>query len=103
MKFYWFLLVIFMMISCGSPSSKFKDSFNPQYQARDGGGLNATVTGSACSMNPGKAKDSAKKAALYHLRSLLGNQRYNTEFDTVREYTEGEKRCFEIQASAKPI
>ena len=103
MKNFWSLLVILMMISCGSASNKFKDSFNPQYQARDAGGLNATVTGSACSMNPLKAKDSAKKAASYHLRSLLGNQRYKTEFSTVREYTQGEKRCFEIQASSKPI
>ncbi|MEC7348587.1 MAG: hypothetical protein VYB60_06890 [SAR324 cluster bacterium] len=103
MKYVGVLLMIWMMISCGSSSNKFKDSFNPAYQARDAGGLNASVTGSACSINSAKAEDSAKKAASYHLRSLLGNQRYKTEYEIVREYVEGEKRCFEIQARAKPI
>ena len=79
MKYAGFLFMILMMISCGSSSNKFKDSFNPTYQARDAGGLNASVTGSACSINEAKAEDSAKKAASYHLRSLLGNQRYKTE------------------------
>lgn len=103
MKYVGVLLMILMMISCGSSSNKFKDSFNPAYQARDAGGLNASVTGSACSIKAARAEDSAKKAASYHLRSLLGNQRYKTEYETVREYVEGEKRCFEIQARAKPI
>ena len=103
MKYVGVLLMTLMMISCSSSSNKFKDSFNPAYQARDAGGLNASVTGSACSINAAKAEDSAKKAASYHLRSLLGNQRYKTEYETVREYVEGEKRCFEIQARAKPI
>ena len=57
MKNFWFILVVMMMISCGSASNKFKDSFNLQYQARDAGGLNATVTGSACSMSLLKAKE----------------------------------------------
>ena len=103
MKHLGVLLMILMMISCGSSSNKFKDSFNRAYQARDAGGLNASVTGSACSINSAKAEESAKKAASYHLRSLLGNQRYKTEYEIVREYVEGEKRCFEIQARAKPI
>ena len=103
MKYVGVLLIIIATISCGSSSNKFKDSFNPAYQARDAGGLNASVTGSACSIKAAKAEDSAKKAASYHLRSLLGNQRYKTEYETVREYVEGEKRCFEIQARAKPI
>ena len=103
MKHFGVLLMTLMMISCGSSSNKFKDSFNPTYQARDAGGLNASVTGSACSIKAAKAEDSAKKAASYHLRSLLGNQRYKTEYEIVREYVEGEKRCFEIQARAKPI
>ena len=103
MKYVGVLLMILMMISCGSSSNKFKDSFNTAYQAREACGLKASVKGSACTITAAKAEDSAKKAASYHLRSLLGNQRYKTKYETVREYVEGEKRCFEIQARAKPI
>ena len=39
MKYVGVLLMIMAMISCGSSSNKFKDSFNPAYQARDAGGL----------------------------------------------------------------
>ena len=102
MKHVGVLLMILIMISCGSSSNKFKDSFNPAYQARDAGGLNASVTGSACSIKAAKAEDSAKKAASYHLRSLLGNQRYKTEYEIVREYVEGEKRCFDCLLYTSP-
>jgi len=64
MKYVGVLLMILMMISCGSSSNKFKDSFNPAYQARDAGGLNASVTGSACSINQLKRRIQQKRRLL---------------------------------------
>ena len=92
-----------LLVSCATASLKFKDEFNPEYHARDRGGINATVTGKACSMIAETAQDAAKKAADYHLRSLLGNERYRTDFKLVRKFREGDKVCFVIQGRARQL
>ena len=97
------ICMAWLLVSCTSASQKFKDKFNPKYQSRDQGGLNATVTGTACSMTTERAEDSAKKAAEYHLRSLLGNERYLINFKTIRQFREGDKFCFEIQGKAQQL
>ncbi len=84
--------------SCGTVSEKFRDGFNREYESRDRGGFNTVVSGTGCSIIPTKAENSAKKAAEYHLRSVLGNARYLPEFKQIQKYQDGEKTCVVIKA-----
>ena len=91
----------FLIISCGKNvrPQKFQHG---DYQVRDRGGFEAVITGKACSADKGHALISAKQAANFNLRSLIGDKPYISDLKVIRKFREEEKYCYEIQAIAKP-
>ena len=101
--------LVFLLISCNNKPRNFQGGYDPvywqsgalhNYRVRDHGGLKAVITGKGCSTIDERALYSAKKAAEFNLRTLLGNKRYLPNFKVLRHFREEKRICYEIQASA---
>ncbi|MBC8257935.1 MAG: hypothetical protein H8E38_02875 [SAR324 cluster bacterium] len=93
-----FSLVLFN--GCTSADRSFQTYYDSEYKVVDQGKLDVIVKGRACALLEKDAVSGAKRAAEYHLRSVIGNQYYHKRFKEVRRYSDGDKTCVEISAAA---
>ncbi len=96
----FYFICFFIFTGCSSVGEKFRSTYDPKYQVYDKGGLDAVVKGRSCAMTNRDAVAGAKQSAEYHLRSVIGNQRYIPKFEEVRRYSEDGKYCVEMSVSA---
>ncbi len=98
------LIVIFLSVgllgACSSNSSDlFRSTFDPRYEVADKGGLDATVRGRACALDPQEARRAAENTAAFHLRSVVGNERYLPRFKEIGRSSSGGQTCVEVLAT----
>jgi len=91
-----FTLLFLWGCSGGNP---FRSSFDPNYQVRDGGGLDVVVQARACAATQAQAEREARKNAEFQLRKVVGAQRYLPRFTTIHEGYSGGQHCAEVQAA----
>lgn len=93
-----FIFVYLFCFGCSSSEEFIEIYYDRDYKILDRGGKNVTVISKACSIFPEKALFEARRYADYHLRSIIGNERYSKKFEKIKNYNYGQKTCVEILA-----
>jgi hypothetical protein len=62
----------------------------------------ALATGVGCASTENEAEQRAREVSTFNLRRVTGNARYRIEFSRVRETSEPNRVCVELQAQAIP-
>lgn len=63
----------------------------------------ALVTGIGCAPNVNEAEERAREVSTFNLRRVTGNALYRIEFYRLRETSEADRVCVEMQAQAIPF
>jgi hypothetical protein len=90
-----------LAVACGGaekPRGPLDYIQDEHFAIRDPGGRQAAATGTGCALARNEALTQAERAAHYNLRGVMGPGRYRVQFERLREFQEGERICFEVEA-----
>ena len=92
-----------MIIGCTTIHKKYLTFYDPGYKVIDRGGLDVIVISRACSDKFEDALSAAKNNSKFHLRSVVGNQKYGIKYNEVGNYINRNKICVEMSAKSFPL
>jgi len=99
-RFFLSVAVLSLLMACTPVNDHFKTTYDPEYRTIDRGGINAVVSGGACSRSEQEAVRAARKAAEYNLRTVIGGKRYLVKVRNIRVYREGGSICADVTVGA---
>ncbi|MGK5090918.1 hypothetical protein WDW89_02745 [Deltaproteobacteria bacterium TL4] len=94
-------LLVLLDMSCSLDSKEFSTRYSEGYQVEGYAPTNTAATGTACARQYRDAADAAKNAALFNLRSVVGNYRYVIHYRESRRFQKGSQTCIEMIAIAR--
>ena len=97
-----FFFSYFLFNGCSIVGENYETLFDPEYKVIDSGKLDVIVKSRTCAFFVQDADSGAKRAAEFHLRSVVGKQNHRKTFKEVRRYNVGNKICVEMSATALP-
>lgn len=86
----------------GNGQGELREIRDERHRIENPSKTRALATGIGCGAVRDDAMSSARRVALFNLRSLTGEARYTVEFELLREVERPGQICFEVSARAMP-
>ncbi len=89
--------------SAAPPSGNLQYIEPDTYRVENPSADRALVTGIGCAPTANEAEERAREVSTFNLRRVTGNARYQIEYSRLRETSQSDRVCVEVQAQAIPL
>ncbi|MBF0287454.1 MAG: hypothetical protein HQM14_06515 [SAR324 cluster bacterium] len=95
------MLCSVVLFACSSPSERFRSRSGSEYSLRYETPTRLQVTGTGCALDEKTAIRISQNAAKFHLRSIIGNTKYNTTIREINRYHDDGQICIESEIESR--
>ncbi len=95
------MLSMILLFACSSPAERFRTRSGSEYSMQYETPRRMKVTGTGCALDLKTATRISQNAAKFHLRSIIGNTKYNTTIREIDRYEDDGQICIESEIESR--